>query len=137
MYRYIVLFGSADISIQYVYSVSAIFCMGVCQFQIVWSALIKGQQHEIFSIKIFFFFLSLAYQNDYFVISPWISILWICDQFKYVVSMKYVRGWIRGALLCTADSATLWNWLKGQLSVNCFLCLFNQFQPCIVYLLPA
>ena len=66
----VVLFGSTDISIQYVYSVSAIFCMGVCQFQIVWSALIKGQQHEIFSIKIFFFSLSLAYQNDYFVISP-------------------------------------------------------------------
>jgi len=42
-----------------------IFCISntldVCQFQIVWSALIKGQQHEIFSIKIVSFFLSLAY----------------------------------------------------------------------------
>ena len=57
-------------------------------------ALIKGQQHEIFSIKIVSFFLSLAYQNDYFVISPSIPILWICDQFKYIRRQHEVRTWL-------------------------------------------
>jgi hypothetical protein len=56
-----------------------IFCISntldVCQFQIVWSALIKGQQHEIFSIKNCLFFLSLAYQNDYFVCALYIQFL--------------------------------------------------------------
>jgi len=41
-------------------------------------------------------------------------VLWICDQFKYFISMQYVRGCVSLLYLCTADSATLWNWLKGQ-----------------------
>ena len=48
-----------------------IFCISntldVCQFQIVWSALIKGQQHEIFSIKIVSFFSLIGLSSYLYV----------------------------------------------------------------------